>query len=157
MTVFGVSMSALIGLPPSLVEIYGSDIKKVYRANGVPVYLGLVLTNLSAFLHLLLMSVILFFAAPLVFAAALPGHPGVYFGGLAVFTAASLSVASICGVGGEGSGKNLYDFHSYFPSLHFAVRDYVPRRDASGGAGDGRKTVSGLLGISADGGRYVAF
>ena len=37
MTVFGVSMGALIGLPPSLVEIYGSDIKKVYRANGVPV------------------------------------------------------------------------------------------------------------------------
>ena len=29
MTVFGVTMGALIGLPPSLVEIYGSDIKKV--------------------------------------------------------------------------------------------------------------------------------
>lgn len=28
MTVMGVSMGALIGLPPSLVEIYGSDIKK---------------------------------------------------------------------------------------------------------------------------------
>ena len=29
MTVFGVTMGALIGLPPSLVEIYGSDNKKV--------------------------------------------------------------------------------------------------------------------------------
>lgn len=28
MTVFGGTMGALIGLPPSLVEIYGSDIKK---------------------------------------------------------------------------------------------------------------------------------
>ena len=37
MTIFGVTMGALIGLPPSLVEIYASDIKKVYRANGVPV------------------------------------------------------------------------------------------------------------------------
>ena len=34
MTVMGVSMGALIGLPPSLVEIYGSDIKKMYKANG---------------------------------------------------------------------------------------------------------------------------
>lgn len=34
MTVFGVTMGALIGLPPSLVEIYGSDIKKIYKANG---------------------------------------------------------------------------------------------------------------------------
>lgn len=41
MTVMGVSMGALVGLPPSLTEIYGSDIKKVYKANGVPLYLGL--------------------------------------------------------------------------------------------------------------------
>ena len=32
MTVFGVTMRALIGLPPSLVEIYSSDIKKVYKS-----------------------------------------------------------------------------------------------------------------------------
>lgn len=49
MTVFGVTMGALIGLPPSLVEIYGSNIKKVYKANGVPICLGLVLTNISTF------------------------------------------------------------------------------------------------------------
>ena len=38
MTVLGVSTGALIGLPPSIVEIYGSNIKKVYKANGVPLY-----------------------------------------------------------------------------------------------------------------------
>ena len=42
MTVMGVSMGALIGLPPSLVEIYGGDIKKMYKANGVPLYFGLI-------------------------------------------------------------------------------------------------------------------
>lgn len=40
MTVLGVSTGALLGLPPSLAEIYGSDIKKVYKANGVPLYVG---------------------------------------------------------------------------------------------------------------------
>ena len=35
MTVMGASMGALIGLPPSLVEIYGSGMKKVYKANGI--------------------------------------------------------------------------------------------------------------------------
>ena len=43
MTVLGVSMGALIGLPPSLVEIYGGDIKKMYKANGVPLYFGCLL------------------------------------------------------------------------------------------------------------------
>ena len=42
MIVMRVSMGALIGLPPSLLETYGSDVKKMYKANGVPVYLGLV-------------------------------------------------------------------------------------------------------------------
>ena len=36
MTVFAVSMGALIGLPPSLAEIYRSDIKNAYQANGIP-------------------------------------------------------------------------------------------------------------------------
>ena len=37
MTVMGVTMGALIGLPPSLAEVYGSDIKKMYltKATGI--------------------------------------------------------------------------------------------------------------------------
>ena len=34
MTVMGVSMGALIGLPPSLVEIYGSGMKKFIKQTG---------------------------------------------------------------------------------------------------------------------------
>ncbi len=41
MTIFGVTMGALIGLPPSLVEIYASDIKKVYRAKRIGGVFGL--------------------------------------------------------------------------------------------------------------------
>ena len=38
MVVMSVSMGAFIGLPPSLIETYGSDVKKVYKANGAPFY-----------------------------------------------------------------------------------------------------------------------
>ena len=34
MTVMGASMGALIGLPPSLVEIYGSGMKKFIKQTG---------------------------------------------------------------------------------------------------------------------------
>ena len=54
MIVMSVSMGAFIGLPPSLIETYGSDVKKVYKANGVPLYLGLVTMFLSAFVHLMI-------------------------------------------------------------------------------------------------------
>ncbi|MBD5098208.1 MAG: ABC transporter permease [Clostridiales bacterium] len=98
MTVFAVSMGALIGLPPSLAEIYRSDIKNAYQANGVPLALGLVLTNISAFVHLFIMSSILYVIAPIAFDAKVPKNPGVYFCGLIILIAVSLGVASIIGL-----------------------------------------------------------
>ena len=98
MTVLGVSTGALIGLPPSLVEIYGSDIKKVYKANGVPLYLGLVSMFLSAFIHLLIMCAIIYIIAPIAFDAAPPENLPLYFGSLAIFIAVSLSIGSVLGL-----------------------------------------------------------
>lgn len=105
MTVMGVSMGALIGLPPSLVETYASDIKKVYKANGVPLYLGLVSMFLSTFIHLLLMSVIIYCVAPIAFDATPPANLPLYFGSLAVFIAVSLSVGSVLGLAVKKQAK----------------------------------------------------
>ena len=118
MTVFGVTMGALIGLPPSLVEIYSSDIKKVYKANGVPLYLGLALTNISAYIHLFLMSIILYIAAPLVFDAEIPENPGMYFISLAIFIAVSLSIASIIGLAVKYQAKtSMVSIIIFLPSI----------------------------------------
>lgn len=118
MTVFGVTMGALIGLPPSLVEIYGSDIKKVYKVNGVPLSLGLILTNLSAFIHLFIMSLILYVAAPLAFDAATPENPGAYFACLAVFTAVSIGVADIIGLAVKDRTKtSMFSILIFLPSI----------------------------------------
>lgn len=97
MTVFGVTMGALLGLPPSLVEIYVSDIKKVYLANGVPFYLGIALANISAFIHLFIMSIILYIAAPL---PLMPRYQKIRAYTLPPFhfIAVSLGIASIIGL-----------------------------------------------------------
>ena len=118
MTVFGVTMGALIGLPPSLVEIYSSDIKKVYKANGVPLYLGLVLTNISAYIHLFIMSIILYIAAPLAFNAEMPENPVLYFASLAIFIAVSLSIASIIGLAVKDQAKtSMVSIIIFLPSI----------------------------------------
>ncbi len=105
MTVLGVSTGALIGLPPSLVEIYGSDIKKVYKANGVPLYLGLVSMFLSAFIHLLIMCAVIYVVAPIAFDAAQPVSLPLYFGSLAIFIAVSLSIGSVLGLAIKSQAK----------------------------------------------------
>ena len=118
MTVFGVTMGALIGLPPSLVEIYSSNIKNVYKANGVPLSLGLIVTNISAYIHLFLMSVILYFAAPLVFHAEAVDHPGRYFSCLTVFIAVSLGIASIIGLAVKDQAKtSMVSIIVFLPSI----------------------------------------
>lgn len=98
MTVFGVSMAAMIGLPSPIVEVYGSDIKNVYKANGVPLYLGVVTQFISAFIHLLMMCVIILLVAPIAFHATSPANLPLYFVSLAIFVAVSLSIGSVLGL-----------------------------------------------------------
>ncbi|WMC93337.1 ABC transporter permease [Kineothrix sp. MB12-C1] len=105
MTILGVSTGALIGLPPSLVEIYGSDIKKVYKANGVPMYLGIISTFLSAFIHLFIMCTVIYIVAPIAFNAVPPANLPLYFCSLTFFIAVSLSVGSFLGLALKNQAK----------------------------------------------------
>ena len=98
MIVMGVSMGAWIGLPPSLIETYGSDIKKVYKANGVPVYLGLVTMFLSAFVHLMITCFVIVLLAPILFEAALPMQLPTFFLALTIYIIVSLSIGSVLGL-----------------------------------------------------------
>ena len=108
MTVMGVSMGALIG----------SDIKKMYKANGVPLYFGLIPALLSTFLHLMLMSAVIYLTAPPAFGAAAPADPAAYFGALAVFTAASLSVGGVLGVAVRDQAKlTMFSQLVFLPSI----------------------------------------
>lgn len=98
MIVMGVSLGAFIGFPPSLIETYGSDIKKVYKANGVPLYSSLITMYLSAFVHLMIVSGIIVLLAPLLFKASLPINFPKFFLALAIYIMVSLSVGSLLGL-----------------------------------------------------------
>lgn len=98
MIVMSVSMGAFIGLPPSLIETYGTDVKKVYKANGVPLYLGLVTMFLSAFVHLMITCVIILLLAPVLFDATLPIYFPSFFSALAIYIIVSLSIGCILGM-----------------------------------------------------------
>ena len=98
MIVMSVSMGAFIGLPPSLIETYGSEINKVYKANGVPNYLGLVTMFLSAFVHLMIACAVIVLLAPVLFEAVLPAQLSIFFFALAIYIVVSLSIGSILGL-----------------------------------------------------------
>ena len=98
MIVMSVSMGAFLGLPPSLVEIYGSDIKKIYNANSVPIYLGLVTILLSAFVHLMMTCIVILLLAPILFKASLPTQLPIFLLSLTIYIIVSLSIGCILGL-----------------------------------------------------------
>lgn len=98
MSVFVITMSALIGLPPSLGEVYGGDIKKVYKANGVPLSLGVVTQFISSFIHTLIVCLIVFVVAPFMFKAKLPANLPLYFCSLVALLCVTLAIGCIIGL-----------------------------------------------------------
>lgn len=105
MTVMGVSMGAYIGLPPSIAEIYGTDIKKMYMANHIPEYFAVLSLFLSAFIHLMIMSGLIYILSPLLFDATCPIHSVLYFVMLILFVLVSLSIACILGLAVHNQAK----------------------------------------------------
>ena len=105
MIVFGVTMGAFLGAPAPLVELYGSEIKKAYKIGGIPLWVATVNNFISAFVHLFIMSFIIFIVAPKAFGAQIPENLALFFISLAVFIMVSLSVGTVLGVFIKSSSK----------------------------------------------------
>lgn len=98
MTVFSVTMGAFLGSPIPLVELYGSDIKKAYKVGGIPLGLTIINNLISGFIHLFIVSLIIFFTAPIIFKATVPGNLLLYLIVLGIFILTCLLVATVLGL-----------------------------------------------------------
>ena len=118
MSIMGISMGAFIGVPPSMVEIYATDIKKMYLANKIPLSFGVITLGISAFIHLMIMSLLIFIFAPIMFHAAVPSNIPLYFTALAIFVIVSLTVACVLGLGVKSQAKlTMYSQALFLPSI----------------------------------------
>ncbi|WP_040210293.1 ABC transporter permease [Clostridium polynesiense] len=98
MTVFSVSMGALLGAPIPLVEFFSSEIKKSYKVGGIPLWTVIINNFISGFIHLSLVSIIIFFTAPFVFDSAVPDNILLYFAVLLLFIISSLMIGTALGL-----------------------------------------------------------
>lgn len=118
MTVFGVTMGAILGAPIPLAELYGSEIKKAYKVGQIPLGIPAINNFLSALIHLLIMSSILFCIAPLAFKAKIPSNGLVYWISLLIFIVVSLGVGTVLGVWIKNTSKlTMVSQFIFLPSL----------------------------------------
>lgn len=131
MIVMGVSMGALIGVPPAIAEIYGTDIKKMYQANGIPIYYGIVTLTISAFFHLMIMSLIIMLVAPIAFHSNVPSNLLLFLGTLSIFILVSLCISCVLGLAVKEQAKLTMISQLFFlPSIMLSgimfPIDYLP-------------------------------
>lgn len=90
----------------------------MYEANGVPLHCGLLSSILSAFVHLFIMSVIIFAAAPAAFDAVIPSDLLLYFAALVFFLIVSLSISGVLGLLVKSQAKlTMISQILFFPSI----------------------------------------
>jgi ABC-2 type transport system permease protein len=118
MSIFGVTMGAILGAPIPISETYGSELKKAYQIGGIPLFIPVINNLISAFVHLFIMSTIIYFIAPVAFDAAVPVNTIMYFIMLAVFIVTSLSIGVILGLTIKTTSKlTMVSQFIFLPSL----------------------------------------
>lgn len=98
MIIFAISMGTFLGTPIPLVEFYSSDIKKAYIVGGIPLWVATLVNFISAFIHLMISSIIIYIVAQIVFSAKAPENIVLFFISLSIFTITSISIGTTLGL-----------------------------------------------------------
>lgn len=98
LTIFAITMGAVLGIPPALVTMRESGSLRAYRVSGVPGWSVLLTVSASAFINLLTVSVIICVSAPLLYGAGVPASIGGYIVTLLLLILASIAVGILAGV-----------------------------------------------------------
>lgn len=111
-------MGAILGSPAPLVELFGSEMKKAYKVGGIPLWVIAVNNFISAFIHLMIMSTVIFFVAPVAFGAKIPLNVPLFFLSLALFTVVCLALGTLLGLFLKSAVKlTLVSQSIFLPSL----------------------------------------
>ena len=98
MSIFAVTMGAVLGLPPTLVHMRESGTLRAYRVSGIPGWSVLLTKAASAFINLLVVFIIITFTAPVLFKAEIPGSWASYLLTMVLIIMASIVLGLLVGV-----------------------------------------------------------
>lgn len=98
MSIFAITMGAILGAPAALIDLYGSETKKAYKVGNVPLWMAAVSNFISAFIHIFIVNLIIFIVSPIVFDASLPKSIPLYFMSVTLYISISLLIGTILGL-----------------------------------------------------------
>ena len=105
MSIFAVSMGAVLGLPPTIVKMRETGTLRAYRVSGIPGGAVLLTHALGAFLHLFVVSAVIYILSPLLFGASVPKNAGMFLLVLAVFLSVSIALGLLLGAAARSQAE----------------------------------------------------
>jgi ABC-2 type transport system permease protein len=97
MSIFAVTMGAVMGTPLPLVRARESGTLRAFRINGIPDGAVLAVHTVSACIHLFIVSIIIYVLSPVLLHSAWPSHPGLYMLVLLLILLASVGIGILIG------------------------------------------------------------
>ncbi|MEI6100743.1 MAG: ABC transporter permease [Eubacteriales bacterium] len=118
LTIFGVTMGAVMGAPVPLVKMRESGTLRAYKVSGIPAPAVLAVHALSAFIHLIIVSIIILLISPAVFNTDMAPNLPLYFGVLAVFLITNIGIGLLIGVAARNqSMATMFSMIVFLPSI----------------------------------------
>lgn len=115
---FAILASTLLGLPDPLVNARETGIFRSYKINGVPAAYILLIPGLTTALHLVIVSLIIIFSAPVLFAATVPSSWLYFFLTMLACTLACSGIGILIGVVSPSTRMTvLYSQIIFVPSM----------------------------------------
>lgn len=118
MTVFAVTMGAFMGFPTPIVRMRESGTLRAFKVNGIPGVAVLSVHTLSAFIHLLIVSAVIYVTSPLIFHSTIPANPWLYAAVLVLLVFVSVAIGLLIGVSARSqSTATMFSMIVFLPSL----------------------------------------
>ena len=118
MSIFAITMGAVMGTPIPIVRARESGTLRAFRVNGIPDAAVLAVQALSAFIHLCIVSLIIYFLSPLLLHSQIPIHPGLYFMVLVFLLITTIGIGMLIGsVARNQSMTSMLSMIVFFPTV----------------------------------------
>jgi ABC-2 type transport system permease protein len=98
MTIFAVTMGAVMGSPTALVRMRESGTLRAFKVNGISGTAVLFVQAISTFIHLFIVASLIYLITPLAFHGDVPASIPAYFGIVAAFLLANIGIGLFIGV-----------------------------------------------------------
>jgi ABC-type multidrug transport system, permease component len=98
MTIFAVTMGAVMGSPTALVRMRESGTLRAFKVNGISGSAVLCIQAISTFIHLFIVATLIYLITPLAYHGDVPASIPAYFGIVTVLLLANIGIGLLIGV-----------------------------------------------------------